>query len=74
MWLLEFIIKWVLLILFCILKLCMFLFLYMKVIIDNFILGLYSDVIFSGFFVDMIFFVISSGLKFIKDFGLVVDI
>lgn len=52
----------------------MFLFLYMKVIIDNFFLGLYSDVIFSGFFVDMIFFVISSGLKFIKDFGLVVDI
>lgn len=52
----------------------MFLFLYMKVIIDNFILGLYSDVIFNGFFVDMIFFVISSGLKFIKDFGLVVDI
>lgn len=52
----------------------MFLFLYMKIIINNFILGLYSDVIFSGFFVDMIFFVISSGLKFIKDFGLVVDI
>lgn len=73
MWLLEFIIKWVLLI-FVFKSYVFFFFLYMKVIIDNFILGLYSDVIFSGFFVDMIFFVISSGLKFIKDFGLVVDI
>lgn len=74
MWLLEFIIKWVLLKFVFKSYVFFFFFLYMKVIIDNFFLGLYSDVIFSGFFVDMIFFVISSGLKFIKDFGLVVDI